>query len=702
MHTHKFKLIRVIEDLRNELQPSNTYSTELFTSNRYAGKEVCIKYYKGDEIQKKPFNLDVAENTQDSNTQVQTHVTKDGKTVKVVTGAITIKGSVKTPDGLPSIVLYVPSKEEDSSYAYEYYGELGIRRTVIYEDNKRHLTFDIIENKEEILSDMDNYYQEVMAWWNMIYSKIKESTGPAQPSISEDGSDEANPEEPSLLEDDSHTLQYCFPNLDLLNHDDNSDEPTIDKEEQLANKNKIVKVLNNFGIEISEIRATVGHAVTRYEVFPAKGVRISKIRNLEDDIALNISAIGVRIIAPIPGRGTIGIEMSNNTPELVSMRSLLGSKKFQESKMELPVAMGKTIDNEVFMFDLTKIPHLLIAGSTGQGKTVGLNTIITSLLYKKRPDEMKLVLIDPKKVELSMYEPIARHFMPTKADGNEVIITKVSEAVRTLKSLGDLMDHRYDLLKMANARNIKDYNQKILKNKLNPAEGHEYMPYIVVVIDEFGDLIMRAGMEIELPIVRIAQLSRAVGIHLVISTQRPLHNIITGNIKANFPGRMAFRVCTRMDSLAILDRPGANQLIGRGDMLFLNDSEPVRVQCAFIDEKEVEKVCNHIARQPIPSTPLKLVKSKKHIPSESQENMQMNSPFLDPLFEHAARFIFETQVASVSMLQRQFSIGFNRAGRLMEQLESAGIIEQAYHEILVDDEEELETIIEQIKAKGVL
>ena len=427
-------------------------------------------------------------------------------------------------------------------------------------------------------------------------------------------------------------------------------------------------------------------------------------RNLGDDIALSLAALGIRIIAPIPGKGTIGIEVPNAKPNIVSMRSILDSKKFKETNMELPIVLGKTITNEVFMVDLAKIPHLLVAGATGQGKSVGLNAIITSLLYKKHPKEMKLVLIDPKKVEFSVYAPIANHFMATVDDDEEPIITDVTKVVRTLKSLCALMDHRYDMLKMVKARNIKEYNQKYVNRELNLAEGHEYMPYIVVVIDEFGDLIMTAGKEIELPIARIAQLARAVGIHMVIATQRPTTSIITGNIKANFPGRMAFKVSAMIDSRTILDRPGANQLVGRGDMLFLSGSEPVRVQCAFIDTPEVERINNYIANQPGPVAPLELPEPVSDEPISADGSLSVESSKLDPLFEEAARAIILTQQGSTSMIQRRFSIGYNRAGRLMDQLEKAGVVGQAQgskpREVLLTDENSLVSLITQLKSSG--
>ena len=425
----------------------------------------------------------------------------------------------------------------------------------------------------------------------------------------------------------------------------------------------------------------------------------SKIRNLEDDIALSLSALGIRIIAPIPGKGTIGIEVPNAKPNIVSMRSILDSKKFQESKMELPIALGKTITNEVYMVDLAKIPHLLVAGATGQGKSVGLNAIITSLLYKKHPNELKFVLIDPKKVEFSVYTPIADHFMATVDDDDEPIITDVSKVVRTLKSLCTLMDHRYDLLKQVKARNIKEYNQKYVNHKLNLSEGHEYMPYIVVVIDEFGDLILTAGKEIELPIARIAQLARAVGIHMVIATQRPTTSIITGNIKANFPGRMAFKVSAMIDSRTIIDRPGANQLVGRGDMLILNGSDPVRVQCAFIDTPEVERINEFVAQQSGPTSPMELPEPVGEEAVVDGSTVEVSS--LDPLFEEAARHIVVTQQGSTSMIQRKYSIGYNRAGRLMDQLEKAGVVGAAQgskpREVLIQDENSLANLIQKIK-----
>lgn len=493
---------------------------------------------------------------------------------------------------------------------------------------------------------------------------------------------------------------YHYPTLDLLRKYENDGKPYIDMEEQNANKNRIVNVLRNFGVEINSIKATVGPTITLYEITPAQGVKISKIRNLEDDIALSLSALGIRIIAPIPGKGTIGIEVPNAKPNIVSMESILNSRKFQETTMELPIALGKTITNEVFMVDLAKIPHLLVAGATGQGKSVGLNAVITSLLYKKHPAEMKFVLVDPKKVEFSIYSPILNHFLAKIPDENdEAIITDVTKVVKTLNSLCKEMDTRYDLLKKAGARNIKEYNKKFLSRLLNPENGHKFMPYIVVIIDEFGDLIMTAGKEIEMPIARIAQLARAVGIHMVIATQRPTTTIITGNIKANFPGRMAFKVSAMIDSRTILDRPGANQLIGRGDMLFLNGNEPTRVQCAFVDTPEVERICSYIAQQQSYLHAFEL--PEPDIDNEAGGNSDVDLSHLDPMFEDAAEMIVLSQQGSTSMIQRKFSIGYNRAGRLMDQLEQAGIVGGAQgskpREVLISDEVSLKQILNNLR-----
>ena len=492
-------------------------------------------------------------------------------------------------------------------------------------------------------------------------------------------------------------MHYKFPTLDLLKRYDTDGQTYVDRQEQEANKNHIIQVLRDFGVEIKSIRATVGPTITLYEITPAQGVRISKIRNLEDDIALSLAALGIRIIAPIPGKGTIGIEVPNANPNIVSMLSILNSKKFQDAKMDLPIALGKTITNDVFMVDLAKVPHLLVAGATGQGKSVGLNAIITSLLYKKHPNELKIVLVDPKKVEFSVYAPIADHFMAALEENeDEPIITDVTKVVKTLKGLCVLMDQRYDMLKRAGARNIKEYNAKYLSHKLNPSDGHEYMPYIVIVIDEFGDLIMTAGREIEMPITRIAQLARAVGMHMVIATQRPTTNIITGSIKANFPGRIAFRVGAMVDSRTILDRPGAQQLIGRGDMLYLNGREPVRVQCAFVDTPEVERINRFIADQSGPLSPM-VIPEPLSDDGGSEGTASVNVKELDSLFADAARLIVRKQSGSTSLLQRMFSIGYNRSGRLMDQIEKAGIVGPAQgskpREVLISDETTLDNLL---------
>lgn len=519
------------------------------------------------------------------------------------------------------------------------------------------------------------------------------------------GEEEADLDETGALEPYDPKLDlsfYKYPTIDLLKKYD-LEHVGIDMEEQKKNKDQILQVLHNFGVEISSIKATVGPTITLYEITPAPGIRISKIRNLEDDIALSLSALGIRIIAPIPGKGTVGIEVPNAKPQIVSMESVINSRKFQNTEYELPMALGKTITNEIFMVDLVKMPHLLVAGATGQGKSVGLNAIITSLLYKKHPAELKLVMVDPKKVEFSVYAPIVNHFL-AQVEGNEdteePIITDVNKVVQTLKSLCVEMDTRYDLLKRARARNIKEYNEKFKSRQLNPNNGHKFMPYIVVIIDEFGDLIMTAGKEIELPIARIAQLARAVGIHMIIATQRPTTNIITGTIKANFPARMAFKVSAMIDSRTILDRPGANQLVGKGDMLFLAGNEPVRVQCAFVDTPEVEAIANFIACQqsyqaPFPLPPVAL---------EGEEGSgvaDVDINHLDPMLEEVAKLVVNTQQGSTSMIQRKFSIGYNRAGRLMDQLERIGVVGPAQgskpREVLCMGDVELMQLLDNIK-----
>jgi len=463
---------------------------------------------------------------------------------------------------------------------------------------------------------------------------------------------------------------YQFPGFDLL-IDHSIGHPKVTDEELISNKNKIVETLANYKIKIEKIKATIGPTITLYEIIPAPGVRISKIKNLEDDIALSLSALGIRIIAPIPGRGTIGIEVPNRKPETVSMQTVLASKKFLDNDFELPVALGKTISNETFAFDLAKMPHLLVAGATGQGKSVGINAIITSLLYRKHPSQLKFVMIDPKKVELTLYSKLEKHYLAKLPDFEEPIITDTQHVILVLQSLSALMDNRYNLLKKAEVRNIKEYNDKFIKRRLNPEKGHMFMPYIVLIIDEFADLIMTAGKEIEIPLTRIAQLARAVGMHMIIATQRPSTNIITGTIKANFPARIAFRVPSMIDSRTILDSPGANHLVGRGDMLVSMGADLIRVQCAYIETDEVEHLTTFIGNQKGYPTAWALPEPKTDSQEESGE---VNMDKLDELFEEAARLVVTTQQGSTSSIQRKFSIGYNRAGRIMDQLEAAGIV----------------------------
>lgn len=475
----------------------------------------------------------------------------------------------------------------------------------------------------------------------------------------------------------------------------------VQNEELQANKNRIVETLSQYKIEIEKIKATIGPTVTLYEIVPAPGIRVSKIKNLEDDIALSLSALGIRIIAPIPGKGTIGIEVPNQNPDIVSMKSVLGSERFQNAHYELPFGMGKTVSNEVFVADLTRMPHILMAGATGQGKSVGLNAIIASLLYKKHPAELKFVMVDPKKVELTLFSKIERHFLAKLPDSEEAIITDTRKVVRTLNSLGIEMDTRYELLKDAQVRNIKEYNVKFLQRRLNPIEGHHFMPYIVLVIDEFADLIMTAGKEIEIPLTRLAQLARAVGIHLIIATQRPSVNIITGSIKANFPARLAFRVISKIDSRTILDSPGADQLIGRGDMLLSTGSDLIRLQCGFIDTPEIDRLTEYIGSQ-------RAYPSAYILPEFADEQSETITEFdpdqKDPLFEDAARILVQTQQGSTSLLQRKMKIGYNRAGRIIDQLEAAGVVGpfegSKAREVIIKTEIELEQFLTDIDTRN--
>jgi S-DNA-T family DNA segregation ATPase FtsK/SpoIIIE len=462
---------------------------------------------------------------------------------------------------------------------------------------------------------------------------------------------------------------YELPPLDLL-VDHGTGELTVTKEELEANKDRIVETLGHYNIGIDKIKATIGPTVTLYEIIPKAGVRISKIKNLEDDIALSLAALGIRIIAPIPGKGTIGIEVPNSKPQVVGMRAVIASEKFQNSTMDLPIVLGKTITNETFVTDLTKMPHLLMAGATGQGKSVGLNAILVSLLYKKHPSQIKFVLVDPKKVELTLFNKIERHFLAKLPGDSDAIITDTKKVVATLNSLCIEMDERYELLKEAQVRNIKEYNAKFISRRLNPENGHRYLPYIVLVVDEFADLIMTAGREVETPIARLAQLARAIGIHLIIATQRPSVNIITGTIKANFPARIAFRVTSKIDSRTILDSGGADQLIGRGDMLLSTGNDLIRIQCAFVDTPEVERICDFIGNQRGYPDALLL----PEVPTEDGGELEVDDGDRDSMFEEAARLVVQTQQGSTSLIQRKLKLGYNRAGRIVDQLEAAGIL----------------------------
>lgn len=491
---------------------------------------------------------------------------------------------------------------------------------------------------------------------------------------------------------------YTLPSIDLL-RDYGSSAVNIDKKELEENKDKIVETLGNYKIDISKIKATVGPTVTLYEIIPAPGVRISKIKNLEDDIALSLAALGIRIIAPIPGKGTIGIEVPNKKREMVSMRSLIASEKFQNSDYELPVVIGRTITNETFTFDLTKMPHLLVAGATGQGKSVGLNAILVSILYKKHPSQVKFILVDPKKVELTLYNKIEKHFLAKLPDSDEAIITDTTKVINTLNSLCIEMDERYDLLKEAQVRTIKEYNVKFVERRLNPEKGHRYLPYIIVLIDEFADLIMTAGREVETPIARLAQLARAIGIHLIVATQRPSVNVITGMIKANFPSRIAFRVQSKIDSRTILDGNGADQLIGMGDMLISTGSDLVRLQCGFVDTDEVEAICEFIGSQRSYPEAMLL---PEYVSDNDGSDVEFSSDEIDPMFADGARLVVISQQGSASLLQRKLKLGYNRAGRIIDQLEAFGVVGphqgSKAREVLFDDVEQLN---EFLKTKGI-
>lgn len=544
--------------------------------------------------------------------------------------------------------------------------------------NKRHFDLEITneevlqktstpvdsENNEELKPEVNLEFNSKVTDSSVITLDIEktEEEKEAKANIVVSGGEQYNP----TLDLSS----YQYPTLDLLEkHSD--DKREVNPQELEDNKNRIINTLGNYNIQIDKIKATIGPTVTLYEIVPAPGVRISKIKNLENDIALSLAALGIRIIAPIPGKGTIGIEVPNSKPEIVSMRSTLDTEKFVQTNMDLPIVLGKTISNEVLIADLAKMPHLLMAGATGQGKSVGLNVILTSLLYKKHPSQLKFVMVDPKMVELTLYKKIERHFLAKLPDEEDAIITETSKVVKTLNSMCIAMENRYELLKAAGVRNIKEYNEKFISRVLNPNEGHGFIPYLVLIIDEFADLIMTAGKEAEMPLTRLAQLSRAVGIHLVIATQRPSVNIITGTIKANFPARIAFKVTSTIDSRTILDQGGAEQLVGRGDMLFSMGSEVKRLQCAFIDTKEVEKINDFIGSQRGYSSAFLL---PEYIDDKTGTKEEYATDERDPLFEEAARLIVQHQQGSTSLIQRRMKLGYNRAGRIIDQLEAAGII----------------------------
>ncbi len=578
-----------------------------------------------------------------------------------------------TPEKIKRIV--PKSKKEKQTSVLDDVTDEGYITEAIHETSDTEVEFDLVpvidQKKEERIIEKEETPVETVEIVNPVEKELEIEV-------------EKPVEEEHIVENLSNTLvkdfgefdptlelaNYKFPELDLL-RDYTNENITIDKQELENNKNKIVDTLNNYKIGIASIKATIGPTVTLYEIVPNAGVRISKIKNLEDDIALSLAALGIRIIAPIPGKGTIGIEVPNKKPSIVSMKSVLSSQKFQNTKMDLPLGLGKTISNETFVVDLAKMPHLLMAGATGQGKSVGLNVVLASLIYKKHPAEIKFVLVDPKKVELTLFNKIERHYLAKLPDTEEAIITDTTAVINTLNSLCIEMDNRYDLLKNAFVRNIKEYNAKFKSRKLNPENGHRFLPYIVLVIDEFADLIMTAGKEIETPIARLAQLARAIGIHLIVATQRPSVNVITGIIKANFPTRVAFRVTSKIDSRTILDAQGADQLIGKGDMLISTGSELVRLQCAFIDTPEVEKLTDYIGSQRAYASAYIL---PEYVGEDGVSSIDIDIADRDKLFEEAAQLVVTSQQGSASLLQRKLKLGYNRAGRIIDQLEAAGIV----------------------------
>jgi len=587
--------------------------------------------------------------------------------------------------------------------AYMLYTFNNITNLFSFKSNKAEKTDPVeteieIENNTEPLIDKEITVTEPEVEEPVVDEEVIEEDTSEVQMIVEQGPEEETSSKTVIQEDYDPTLDlssYKYPSLKLL-RDHETNISTVSNDELIKNKNKIIETLSHYKITIDKIKATIGPTVTLYEIVPAPGIRISKIKNLEDDIALSLAALGIRIVAPIPGKGTIGIEVPNLQPKIVGMKTVLSSKKFQECNYELPIALGKTISNETYVVDLAKMPHLLVAGATGQGKSVGLNAIIASLLFKKHPAQLKFVLVDPKKVELTLFTKIERHFLAKLPDTEEAIITDTQKVITTLKSLTQEMDSRYDLMQLAQVRDIKEYNHKFIKRSLNPEKGHKYFPYIVLVIDEFADLIMTAGREIVDPLARLAQLARAIGIHLIIATQRPTTNIITGSIKANFPARLAFRVISVIDSRTILDMSGANQLIGKGDMLISTGSDVTRLQCAFIDTPEVEELTDFIGSQRGYSS-AHLLPEVDEVQSEaSTVDLQKK----DPKFEEAARLVVQSQQGSTSMIQRKLSLGYNRAGRIVDQLEAAGILGafegSKARAVLIQDELSLEHILKSL------
>jgi S-DNA-T family DNA segregation ATPase FtsK/SpoIIIE len=593
----------------------------------------------------------------------------------------TIRDEEIKPEIISETVHFDEESEEDDEEEFD--SELIITSTIKKDDFDDDFEIEIPENHSESTNDPDVF--------SIAVAKPDQSI---DESVLDSSRKEYGDYDPTL-----DLASYVLPSIDLLKEYGNNGV-SVNKQELEDNKNKIVETLAHYKIDIAKIKATVGPTVTLYEIVPAPGVRISKIKNLEDDIALSLSALGIRIIAPIPGKGTIGIEVPNSNPEMVSMRSLIASEKFQNSDAELPIVMGKTITNETYTFDLTKMPHLLVAGATGQGKSVGLNAILISILYKKHPAQVKFVLVDPKKVELTLYNKIERHFLAKLPGEEDAIITDTSKVVATLNSLCIEMDARYELLKEAGVRTIKEYNTKFIERKLNPEKGHRYLPYIIVLIDEFADLIMTAGKEVEHPIARIAQLARAIGIHLIVATQRPSVNVITGMIKANFPARIAFRVLSKIDSRTILDASGADQLIGRGDMLISTGSDLKRLQCGFVDTPEVEDICSFIGDQRAYPEALML---PEYVGEGSDGGGDIDMNEIDPMFADSARIVVINQQGSASLLQRKLKLGYNRAGRIVDQLEGMNIIGpfqgSKAREVLFSD---IESLDEFLRMKGII